>query len=86
MTGLRPCRVANANVAVARALANNPRVILADEPTGSLDDDSADLVLNLFGELRSAGATILAVSHDARLDRHADRLVQLVEGRAILPT
>ena len=70
-------------VAVARALANDPRVILADEPTGSLDDDSSDLVLDLFAELRTAGATILAVSHDARLDRRADRLVQLVDGASV---
>lgn len=64
-------------VAVARALANKPAVILADEPTGSLDDQSADLVLDLFEELRRAGSTILAVSHDARLDLRADRIVRL---------
>ena len=58
-------------------------MILADEPTGSLDHDSSDLVLDLFAELRTAGATILAVSHDARLDRRADRLVQLVDGASV---
>ncbi len=66
-------------VAVARALANEPEVILADEPTGSLDDESADLVLDLFDELRAGGATILAVSHDARLDRRGDRIVSITD-------
>ena len=66
-------------VAVARALANEPAVILADEPTGALDDESADLVLDLFDELREKGATILAVSHDARLDRRGDRVLQITE-------
>ena len=68
-------------VAVARALANNPRVLLADEPTGSLDDASGSLVLDLFAELIADGTTILAVSHDVRLNERADRLIRLVDGR-----
>lgn len=66
-------------VAVARALVNDPAVILADEPTGSLDDESAELVLDLLDERRRAGRTILAVSHDARLDRRGDRIVTIEE-------
>lgn len=68
--------------AVARALANEPGIVLADEPTGSLDDESAASVLDLLEELRDGGSTILAVSHDARLDERADRLVHLVGGTA----
>ena len=68
-------------VAVARALANEPRVLLADEPTGSLDQDSADLVLDMFAELVAVGTTILAVSHDFRLNERADRLISVVDGR-----
>lgn len=68
-------------VAVARALANEPKVLLADEPTGSLDQASADLVLDMFAELLSAGTTILAVSHDERLNRRADRLIPVVDGK-----
>ena len=69
-------------VAVARALANEPLVLLADEPTGSLDDASGNLVLDLFAELiEQRGMTILAVSHDARLNERADRVVELVDGR-----
>ncbi len=68
-------------VAVARAFANEPKVLLADEPTGSLDGVSADLVLHLFSELVAAGGTVLAVSHDDRLNRRADRLISVVDGR-----
>ena len=68
-------------VAVARALANQPKVLLADEPTGSLDQDSADLVLDMFAELVAKETTILAVSHDPRLNERADRLISVVDGR-----
>ena len=68
-------------IAVARALANEPKIVLADEPTGSLDDDSADLVLELFAELVATGITVLAVSHDDRLNQRADRLIPIVDGK-----
>jgi putative ABC transport system ATP-binding protein len=68
-------------VAIARALANHPPIILADEPTGSLDDDSADQVLDLLAERVAGGDTVLAVSHDARLNERADRLIPFVGGR-----
>jgi ABC-type lipoprotein export system ATPase subunit len=70
-------------VAVARALANEPAVLLADEPTGSLDEDSAAIVLALFAERVAAGTTVLAVSHDDRLNQRADRLVEFVDGRVV---
>ncbi|MEP6623286.1 MAG: ABC transporter ATP-binding protein [Acidimicrobiia bacterium] len=70
-------------VAVARALANEPRVLLADEPTGSLDEVSADIVLQIFADLVDAGTTVLAVSHDDRLNRRADRLIPIVDGRTV---
>jgi putative ABC transport system ATP-binding protein len=70
-------------VAVARALVNDPAVLLADEPTGSLDDASAEIVLTLLAERLAAGTTVLAVSHDDRLNRRADRLIEVVGGRAV---
>jgi len=70
-------------VAVARALANEPAVLLADEPTGSLDEDSAAIVLTIFAERVAAGTTVLAVSHDDRLNERADRLIEFVDGRVV---
>lgn len=68
-------------VAIARALANEPSIILADEPTGSLDPDSADIVLRLFEELRSEHrATILLVTHDPTVANSATRWVRLARG------
>ena len=64
-------------VAIARALANKPPVILADEPTGSLDDDAAELVIDIFKEWCLEGGTVLAVSHDPRLSSAGDRVVTI---------
>jgi len=64
-------------VAIARALANKPTVILADEATGSLDDDAAALVIDIFKEWCLRGGTVLAVSHDPRLSSAGDRVVTI---------
>jgi len=68
-------------IAVARALANNPTLVLADEPTGSLDDDTAQLVIGLLRAHCTSGGSVLAVSHDPRLTGAADRVLRLVRGR-----
>jgi putative ABC transport system ATP-binding protein len=69
-------------VAIARALVHEPRLLLADEPTGNLDEDSALEVLPLlFSLTRSAGATLLLVTHDAALAARADRVLELREGK-----
>lgn len=70
-------------VAIARALANQPALLLADEPTGSLDERSVELVLNLFSRLRSErrDLTMIVVTHDTRLTATADRLVRMRNGK-----
>ncbi len=71
-------------VALARALANNPCLLLADEPTGSLDSDSSMRVLELLARLRDThGMTVIVVSHDDAVAKRADRIVKLVDGRVV---
>jgi ABC-type lipoprotein export system ATPase subunit len=66
-------------VAIARALANDPPVLLADEPSGSLDDESAEQVLEVLARLRRDSAlTVFAASHDPRLNARADRAIRLI--------
>jgi putative ABC transport system ATP-binding protein len=73
-------------IAVARALANDPRLLLADEPTGSLDDITAATVVGLLRDHCRAGGAVLAVSHDPRLTDAADRVLRLEAGRITTPT
>ena len=70
-------------VAVARALANRPGLILADEPTGSLDSAAGDGVLNLLADLNRRGATVVLVTHDPEVAGRARRVVRMIDGRAI---
>lgn len=71
-------------VAVARALANRPRLVLADEPTGNLDEHTADVVLGEFMNLvRSQGSAALVATHNERLAAKMDRVVRLHEGRLV---
>jgi len=70
-------------VAVARALANRPGLLLADEPTGSLDSAAGEGVLNLLDDLNRRGATVVLVTHDPEVARHARRVVRMIDGRAI---
>src|SRR5262245_59021056 len=69
-------------VAIARALVGNPGLVLADEPTGNLDDRNADEVLNLLTELcRERGITVLMMTHDASATERADRVITLRDGK-----
>jgi putative ABC transport system ATP-binding protein len=70
-------------IAVARALANDPPLVLADEPTGSLDDATATKVIGLLRGHCAAGGAVLAVSHDRRLIDAADRVLDLEAGRIV---
>ena len=68
-------------VAIARALAGEPRFLLADEPTGNLDSQTAQGVMDLLDDIHREGATIVMVTHDPVLARHAQRIVHLHDGR-----
>ena len=68
-------------VAVARALINQPKLILADEPTGNLDEANEEIVLRLFRELHAEGHTILMVTHAHSIGQMADRRIELAHGR-----
>jgi putative ABC transport system ATP-binding protein len=67
-------------VAIARALINQPKMILADEPTGNLDEANEEIIIGLFRELHSAGHTIVMVTHDADIAQQADRRIELAHG------
>ena len=70
-------------VAIARALVNAPRLLLADEPTGALDSRTAIEILALFQELNREGVTLVLVTHDADVARHARRVVRFKDGRVL---
>ncbi len=67
--------------AIARALANDPPVVVADEPTGNLDSHNAQAILELFEGLAAAGKTVLMVTHERDVSRYAHQVVTLVDGR-----
>jgi len=67
-------------VAVARAMINDPSIILADEPTGNLDSKTSEDIMNLFGEIHSRGNTIILVTHEEEIARHAHRIIRLKDG------
>ncbi len=67
-------------VAIARALANHPAILLADEPTGALDQQTGRQVMSLFHDLNEEGNTIIMITHDIGIARHAQRIVRLLDG------
>jgi putative ABC transport system ATP-binding protein len=67
-------------VAIARALVNDPAVLLADEPTGNLDSQTSEEIMALFSQLNEAGRTVIMVTHDADVARHAHRIIRLKDG------
>ena len=74
-------------VAVARAVAGDPKIILADEPTGSLDDDSAAIIFQLLNMFHSRGAIVVVATHDKSLiDNATGRVLQLQQGRLDMPS
>ena len=67
-------------VAIARAIATNPTILLADEPTGALDQKTGAQVMDIFNELNREGRTIIMITHDVNIARHAKRIVRILDG------
>lgn len=67
-------------VAIARAISTNPTILLADEPTGALDQKTGKQVMELFHELNDEGRTIIMITHDAKIAAHATRIVRILDG------
>ena len=67
-------------VAIARAMCNNPAILLADEPTGALDQKTGRQVMELFHEINEEGRTIIMITHDAGIASHAKRIVRILDG------
>jgi putative ABC transport system ATP-binding protein len=70
-------------LAIARALAGSPRLLLADELTGNLDEEMAASIMDLMQELHRGGATIIVVTHNAEMTRRAEREVRIVDGSIV---
>jgi putative ABC transport system ATP-binding protein len=70
-------------VAVARSLAGQPTILLADEPTGNLDSNNGQAVMDLLQDLHQGGATICIVTHDPRYEEYAERTIQLFDGQIV---
>ena len=71
-------------VAVARAVVNNPKLILADEPTGNLDSRNGEEVMDMLTDLNEAGSTIIMVTHSEHDARYAQRIVRMLDGKTVL--
>jgi putative ABC transport system ATP-binding protein len=67
-------------VAIARAMVNKPKILLADEPTGALDSKSGKQVMELFAQLNEEGVTVIMITHDSEIARHAGRTVDIFDG------
>jgi putative ABC transport system ATP-binding protein len=70
----------NQRVAIARALVNDPSMILADEPTGNLDSKTSYEIMDIFGKIHSTGNTVILVTHEEDIARHAHRIIRLRDG------
>jgi len=67
-------------VAIARSLANNPEIIVADEPTGNIDSKTGEMIMNILKDLNEKGRTIIVVTHDTELQKFANKIIKIKDG------
>ena len=67
-------------MAIARAMVNSPKILLADEPTGALDSKSGEQIMELFEKLNEEGVTIVMITHDPKIAANARRTVRIIDG------
>ncbi|MBO5253168.1 MAG: ABC transporter ATP-binding protein [Clostridia bacterium] len=72
-------------VAIARAMVTNPKLLLADEPTGALDTASGDQIMEIFRELSDKGMTIIMITHELAVAERADKICRILDGRLLIP-
>lgn len=70
-------------VAIARAIVNNPKILLADEPTGVLDNNTSSEIMDIFYDLNKKGMTVIIVTHDLALAKKCNRNIEISDGRII---
>ena len=70
-------------VAIARAMVNNPKVLLADEPTGALDEKTSREIMGVFEELNKKGTTVIIITHDMEVAKMCDRVVEIRDGKLV---
>lgn len=70
-------------VAIARAIVNNPKILLADEPTGALDNENSDEIMKIFSNLNERGITVIIVTHDMNLAKQCKRIIEISDGKII---
>jgi putative ABC transport system ATP-binding protein len=70
-------------VAIARALANDPPILIADEPTGNLDSAAGEAVVQLLADLHRQAKTVILITHDRSLAQQSGRIVQILDGRIV---
>ena len=70
-------------VAIARALVTNPKIILADEPTGNLDSKSGQEIMGIFDQLHKEGKTVILITHEISIAKHAKRIIKVSDGRIV---